>query len=103
MAIASAILIAVYIISIILVMKWPTRQHHPEDAQAVGCLSFIVALLLLLGAILGIGVWLRSRVIVDVVFAVTLFPAVIAAPQLAWHGIKKLQKTAVEKGKRIPA
>ena len=41
MAITSGILLAIYIVAIVLVINWPTRRRHPEDAQAVGCLTFI--------------------------------------------------------------
>jgi hypothetical protein len=103
MAIASSILIGAYLLWILLVIKWPTRQHNPEDGMAVGCLMLVAMGLLAIGLMLAVGVVFHLRPIVYGVFVITAFPAALALPQLAWEGIKKLKANATARGVKIPA
>jgi hypothetical protein len=102
MAITAAILIALYIIGIFVAINWPRRRRHPEDRIADGCLVGVAVGLGVLGAILGIVVWLHARWAVNAIFVLTVFPVVVAGPQLAWAGIKALRRKAIARGTTIP-
>src|SRR3954462_6223007 len=103
MAITAAILIAIYIIGMLIAINWPQRYHHPEDRIANGCMFGVVVGLGVLGAVLGLAFWLRAQWTVNVIFAMTVFPAVVVTPQLAWSGINALRRRSIARGKRIPA
>src|SRR4051794_10228084 len=92
MAITAAILIALYIIGMLVAINWPQRYHHPEDRIADGCMAGVVFGLGVLGAILGLAFWLHAQWVVNAIFALTVFPAVVVTPQLAWSGIKALRR-----------
>src|SRR5437773_2760148 len=102
MAITAAILIVIYIIALVLVMKWPTRQHHPEDGMAIGCIMMTIAGLVVLGLVLGLAVWLKLVWLQRAIAVFMIAPMVLGLPQLAWQGIKKLKNRSIAKGVRIP-
>jgi hypothetical protein len=103
MLIASAILITVYIAVLVGVLAWPARQRHPEDGMAVGCLGMVIAALCALGLLLAVAAHFQVRWLVNIIFAVTVFPALILIPQLALGALKKLRQRAVDRGVPIPA
>jgi len=103
MVITSGILIAVYTITLIAVLAWPQRQHHPEDGMAIGCLGMCIAGLGGLGLVLWLAAHFQIGWLIKTVFTITVFPAVVLIPQLARAAVIKLRKQPTDRGVPIPA
>jgi hypothetical protein len=99
--ITAGILLLTYIVAIIAVINWPTRRRHPEDAQAVGCLMLVAITCALLGGALFLAAHFHVRLLVYVIFAITVYPALYSIPQLAWKGWKAHRAKSAAKGRRI--
>jgi hypothetical protein len=99
----AAILIGFYILALVLVLKWPSRQRHPEDGQAIGCLMLVIVGLLGLGGLLALGVVFDLRWLTTTIFYMVMFPLVLATPQLLFGALRNRRQKALRKGTPIPA
>jgi hypothetical protein len=103
MPLAAACLIAFYILALIFVLKVPRRHRHPEDGQAVGCLMLVIFALLLLGGVLGVAWAFKVRWLSTAIFYITVFPVLLATPQLIYKAIRNRGEKAARRGTPIPA
>ena len=77
MALIAAILLVIYITSIIIVILKPSKRPDPHDGMARGCLMIVVIALLLLGGALAIGHFADVPLLIHVPFDITVYPTIM--------------------------
>lgn len=102
MAITVAIILAGWFIAIIILLKMSRGPHAGDEAQAVGCLLFVEAAILLAGLVLALAVIFHQRWLVYVMLVATGFPTLIALPQIVYAWWKSRKKQWRHDQTRIP-
>ncbi len=102
MVLASLILIAVYSISLVLLVNWPKRSRSPDDAMGIGLAYFFVVVLLFVGLILAVVGWFQIHWLIEALFVMVVFPGAVLVPNLIWLGMKTLAKKRQDRGTLIP-
>jgi len=90
LAIVSGVLLGLYALGIGYALCAPARQPDPQRGVAQGCLGLVLVALAGVGLLLGLAVRFHLTVVIYVIAAGCIYPAVLLAGNLAWRLVLRL-------------
>jgi hypothetical protein len=92
LGIATAILLAVYLVILLWTLYSPWRSRRPDDAMAIGCIAFTAAGLAVVELVLTAAIYFKLHLLIIAIALCTFGPTIPIVIGLIAEGIKALRK-----------